>query len=350
MLSRTARSLYRLGFLIERTENIARILDVNRRMSVEHEAFSALDVWSPILEITHNRKGFEKRYGEICETNVVQLLLTDPENPYSVLACLRQTREIARSVRELISEEVWLHINLFYHEMERDLTKGNLHKWSDFSERIHMFANAFLGLAYNTMVRGDAWQFMRLGTALERARMTHRILRIKYHLLLPTPADVGSPLDLHQWQSLLRSVSGYEAYRRLYQAKIEPHRVFKLMLLNPGFPRSLHYSIREVSLSLREIGMQNENQYSLYQEVERFLDDLRGGAANSEIISLGLNEYLKGVSKRCEKIGRMIDVAFFDSITVTLTDEQSHRLTVQIPQQQQSCLEPVGNTFNALGA
>ncbi|OIO67443.1 MAG: alpha-E domain-containing protein [Zetaproteobacteria bacterium CG_4_9_14_3_um_filter_49_83] len=335
MLSRTARSLYRLGFLIERTENIARILDVNRRMSVEHEVFSELDVWSPILEITHNRQGFEARFGEICEASVVQLLLTDEENPYSVLACLRQTREIARSVRELISEEIWLHINLFYHEMERELTEGNLHTWGDFSERIHMFANAFLGLSYNTMVRGDAWQFMRLGTTLERARMTQRILQIKYHLLLPTADDVGSPLDLHQWQSLLRSVSGYEAYRRLYQAKIEPHRVYSLMLLNPGFPRSIHYSIREVSLALRELGMKNESQYTLYQEVERFLDDLRGGAASSEIIRLGLNKYLNGVSKRCARIDRMINIAFFDSITVTLTNDQSNRLTVQIPQQQQ---------------
>lgn len=335
MLSRTAYSLYKLGFLIERTENIARILDVNSRMSVEHEVFSELDVWSPILEITHNRKGFEKKFGEVCEASVVRLLLTDMENEYSVRACLLQAREIARSVRELISEEIWLHINLFFHEMEREFNRDDLHHWMDFSEKVHNFANAFHGLTYNTMVRGDAWQFMRLGFGLERARMTQRILQIKYHLLLPSAEDIGSPLDIHQWQALLRSVSGYEAYRRLYQARIEPAKVIKLLLLNPRFPRSLHFGIREVSLSLREIGMCNEDQYHLYRETEQFLDDLRGGAASEDILARGLHNYLHDVSLRCGELSIMIHAAFFDNVIINLSDHDAKMLGVQIPQQQQ---------------
>ncbi|EAU54179.1 alpha-E domain-containing protein [Mariprofundus ferrooxydans] len=335
MLSRTAHSLYQLGFLIERTENIARILDVNSRMSVEHEVFSELDVWSPILEITDNMDNFEEHYGEICEASVVRLLLADSDNPYSVRACLLNAREIARSVRELISEEIWLHINLFFHEMEREFSGGELRRWQHFSEKVHMFANAFHGMIYNTMVRGDAWQFMRLGFGLERARMIPRILQIKYHMLLPSPEAVGSPLDIHQWQALLRSVSGYEAYRRLYQARIEPAKVVNLLLLNPGFPRSLHFGIREVSLALREIGMYNEDQYRLYQHTERFLDDLRGGAASEDIIAMGLNDYLSTVNQRCKTLALMINKTFFDTITVTLTDQQSGSLTIQIPQQQQ---------------
>lgn len=336
MLSRTAQSIYQLGFLVERTENIARILDVNSRMSVEHEVFSELDVWSPVLEITHNREGFEEAYGEVNEANVVRLLLTDNQNPYSVRACVLQAREIARSVRELISEELWLHINLFFHQMEREFESNQLHNWLDFSEQVHMFANAFHGLAHNTMVRGDAWQFLRLGIVLERGRMTQRILQIKYHLLLPSAAAVGSPLDLHQWQALLRSVSGYEAYRRLYQARIDPAKVIKLMMLNPGFPRSLHYCISEASQALRAIGMSNEDQFLLYRAVEQFLDDLRGGAASEEIVASGLNEYLKAVSSRCRKLEQMIRIAFFDTVTFSLTDEQARILTVQIPQQQQN--------------
>lgn len=339
MLSRTARSLYRLGFLIERTENIARILDVNSRMSIEQEAFSDLDVWSPILEITHNRDGFEEHSGQVCESSVVRLLLADADNPYSVRACIMEAREIARTARELISEEVWLHINLFYLQMERDLGRGELHHWHDFSEQVHIFCNAFHGLTYNTMVRGDAWQFMRLGFALERAHMTQRILQIKYHLLLPSTQDVGSPLDLHQWQALLRSVSGYEAYRRLYQARIEPAKVVKLLLLNPGFPRSLHFGIREVSLALRAIGLHNESQYRLYHETERFLDDLRGGAASEDIIAMGLNEYLQSVNERCHQLSMQIHQAFFDTVTVSLSDDREHSFTIQINQQQQTALD-----------
>ncbi|MBF0281474.1 MAG: alpha-E domain-containing protein [Zetaproteobacteria bacterium] len=336
MLSRTAQTLYQLGFLIERTENIARILGVNSRMSVEQQVFSDLDVWSPVLEITHNREHFETNFGEVNEGNVVRLLLIDSHNPYSVRACVLQAREIARSVRELISEELWLHINLFYHDMEKEFASNQLHDWMAFIEKVHIFANAFHGLAHNTMVRGDAWQFMRLGYALERGRMTQRILQIKYHLLLPATADIGSPLDLHQWQALLRSVSGYEAYRRLYQARIEPSRVIKLLMLNPSFPRSLHYCIHEVFQALRAIGMSNEEQFTVYRFTEVFLDDLRGGAASEEIIAMGIQKYLsEEVSERCGKLDTMIRAGFFDSVTVNLTDDQAHLLRVQIPQQQQ---------------
>jgi len=336
MLSRAARSLYRLGFLIERTENIARILDVNSRMSVEQEVFSELDVWSPMLEITHNREGFEEQYGEVCAVNVVRLLLADTDNPYSVRACIIEAREIARTAREMLSEELWLHINRFYLQMEHELGSGDLHRWHDFSENVHLFCNAFHGLRQNTMVRGDAWQFMRMGIALERAQMTQRILQIKYHLLLPSTYDVGSPLDMHQWQALLRSVSGYEAYRRLYKAKIEPVKVIKLLLLNPGFPRSLHFGIREVSLALREIGMCNEDQYRLYRITEQFLDDLRGGAAGEDIIAMGLHHYLQSVDARCHMLGMQVHKAFFDTVTVSLEDDRERCFTIQINQQQQT--------------
>jgi len=332
MLSRIARNIYQLGQQIERAENIARILDVNRRMSLEQDYFSELDVWSPMLAITRSREAFDAVYPEPTEENVMAFLIADTSQPYSIASCLNHAREMARTVRERISEEMWLYLNRMY------LTNQGLGKEDmpdAFLGKMRQFCSAFHGLVENTMTHGVSWDFLRLGVGLERARMTTRILEIKYHLLLPNLDEVGKPLDYHQWQSLLRSVSGYEAYRRQYKARINPALVLRLLNLDPHFPRSVHFSIRQVVDALKGIGMVNAEQHQLLRETEVFLDDLRGGAALEQMQTSMLNDYLASVLQRCDRIDEMIDQAYFNSVTVTLTDARSNLISVQIPQQQQ---------------
>ena len=330
MLSRIARNIYELGQQIERAENIARILDVNRRMSLEQDYFSELDVWSPMLAITHAREAFDAKHDSVTRRRVMAFLISDTSHPYSIRACLNHAREMARTVREHISEEMWLSLNKMYH-----VITGRTDNSQAFLDEVRQFCNAFHGLVDNTMSHGETWQFLRLGVALERAFMTSRILEIKYHLLLPSPEEVGKPLDLHQWQALLRSVSGYEAYRRQYKARIDPTKVLRLLSLDPRFPRSLHFSIRQIADALKGIGTANETQYDLLMETESFLDDLRGGAARDELRSMLLKDYLESVQQRCEHISGLINEAFFNSVTVTVTDAHKGLLTMQIPQQQQ---------------
>ncbi len=333
MLSRIARNVYELGQQIERAENIARILDVNQRMSLEHHYFSELDVWSPMLAITHAREAFDASFDAVTQRNVIAFLMFERDQPYSIRACLHRAREQARTVREHISEEMWLYLNRMYNDIER---AGNLKNPNAFLDEVSQFCSAFHGLVENTMSHGETWYFLRLGVALERAQMTSRILEIKYHLLLPSPDEVGKPLDLHQWQALLRSVSGYEAYRRQYKARIEPTKVLRLLNLDPRFPRSVHFCIRRVAEALKGIGTANKAQYDLLLETETFLDDLRGGAAKNELQSMLLKDYLESVQQRCERIADMINEAFFNSVTITLSRPDQELLTVQIPQQQQA--------------
>ena len=330
MLSRIARNIYVLGQQIERAENIARVLDVNRRMSLEQGYFSELDVWSPILAITQSRVAFDAKHDAVTQRRVMAFLISDTSHPYSIRACLNQAREMARTVREHISEEMWLSLNKMYH-----VVIGNTDNSQAFLTDVRQFCNAFHGLVDNTMSHGETWHFLRLGVALERAYMTSRILEIKYHLLLPSTEEVGKPLDLHQWQALLRSVSAYEAYRRQYKARIDPAKVLRLLSLDPRFPRSLHFSIRQVAEALKGIGTANEEQYDLLMETEAFLDDLRGGASRDDLRSMLLKDYLESVQRRCDHIAGMINEAFFNSVTVTVTDARKGLLTMQIPQQQQ---------------
>lgn len=332
MLSRIARNIYALGQQIERAENIARILDVNQRMSLEHGYFSELDVWSPMLAITQAREAFDARFDDVTQRNVMAFLISERDQPYSIRACIDHAREQARTVREHISEEMWLYLNRMYNGIER---AGKLNNPKAFLDEVSQFCSAFHGLVDNTMNHGETWHFLRLGVALERAQMTTRILEIKYHLLLPSADEVGKPLDLHQWQALLRSVSGYEAYRRQYKARIEPAKVLRLLNLDPRFPRSVHFCIRQMVEALKGIGTANQAQYDLLMATETFLDDLRGGAAKNELQSMLLKDYLESVQSRCRHIAAMIDEAFFNSVTVTFNGPNQDLMTVQIPQQQQ---------------
>ncbi|HKI61168.1 MAG TPA: alpha-E domain-containing protein [Mariprofundaceae bacterium] len=332
MLSRIAHNIYELGRQIERAENIARILDVNRRMSLEQSYFSELDVWSPMLAITQSREAFDERFEEVTEHNVMEFLISDSENTYSIRACLNHAREMARTIRERISEEMWLYLNKMYLDIQSD---GRTDDHIAFLDDFRQFCSAFHGLVDNTMSHGESWNFLRLGVSLERAHMTTSILEIKYFLLLPNVEEVGRPLDHHQWQALLRSVSGYEAYRRQFRARIDPAKVLRLLTLDPSFPRSIHYSIYQVTDALKGIGTVNRDQYKLMRETEYFLDDLRGGAAEEDLNSMELKEYLESVEERCNIISELINKAFFNSITVTITDANKVLHSLQMPQQQQ---------------
>lgn len=330
MLSRIARNLFELGQQIERTENIARLLEVNEKMTIQGESGPEIDIWSPILAATHTAEAYHQQYEEVTRGRVLNYLLWDDTHHYSVVSCLTRARQLARTVRERISEEMWYLLNSAYHDFHK---LRNIREQQVFNWKIQRFCNSFYGLANNTMVHGQSWHFLQLGVALERALMSCSILEMKYHILLPHADDVGKPVDLHQWQGLLRSVSGYEAYRRLYLARIEPANVINLLLINVRFPRSVNYCIQQAHASLKGIGMYSEEQFRLFMRVEEFLEDLREGIDGKSILASGLLEFLQGIQERIETLIGLTHQAYFNSITVNVLDENQRRLAIQIPQQ-----------------
>jgi len=336
MLSRVAYSMYQLGQHIERAENVTRILDVNYRMGFEVEYFSELDVWLPILAITRSRDLFESIYVEVNEENIYDFLLLSEKNPDSVLSRLHAAREAARSMREHISEEMWDHLN----QSHLELTNININQVTNvgsyaFKQRIQTICNTFHGLAAHTMVHGKAWKFLHIGIFLERALMSSRILEIKYHIVLPDLEEVGRPLDIHQWQALLRSVSGYEAYRRMYKAKIVPAKVINLILFNPDFPRSMHFCMEQVTRHLQSLGESNPGQHHVYTQAESFLNELRNETNGETIVREGLQQHLHKMQQQCLDLQQQIIANYFDLLVVM--DEQGRELSLgsQMQQQQQ---------------
>lgn len=255
MLSRTANHLYWMARYIERAENMARILDVTSNMAmVPNAALSEAALWQPALEISGNADDFKERFSDYTASNVIHFLAMDSENPSSIYSALYSARENARAVRVAMTSETWENINALWLEFSqfegKDLAVDGLREFCDWVKaRSHLFR----GVSFGTMLRDDAFQFLRLGTFIERADNTARLLDVKYHLLLPKEEEVGGGVDYYEWSAVLRSVSAFQAYQKVFNDTIQPWRVAELLVLRKDMPRSLHACFTEITVILETL-------------------------------------------------------------------------------------------------
>jgi uncharacterized alpha-E superfamily protein len=293
MLSRTAENLFWMARHIERAENTARILDVAHRSSLlplDMEGTEAY-LWYAPLNITGCAFGYEKKYGLARADAVTHYLALDADNPSSIFNCLRQARENARSVRGAITSEMWEAINATWLEVNRLSWQMTDEKYPEFFDWVKNHSHLFRGVTLGTILKDIALSFIRLGTFLERADNTARILDVKYHILLPSVSDVGGAADYYQWGSLLKSVSAFEAYRKIYRDVISPMRVAELLVLRDDMPRSLHACLNEVETALTHING------SSGREARRLAGELHANlhfGRIEDVFSQGLHEYLTG--------------------------------------------------------
>ena len=309
MLSRVASSLYWMSRYVERAENTARVLDVTWRMSLLVKEPSLQDQeWFAPLNISGTLFPFAGRHSEVCAREVLHYMALDPENPSSIYACARQARENARSVRGSITSEMWEVLNSTWLEMQQmDEEKMEARGVSGFFDWVKERSHLFRGVTFGTMHRDDAYEFARLGTHVERADSTARILDVKYHVLLPSVKDVGGAVDYYQWSALLRSVSGFESYRKIYSDVITPRRVAELLILRQDMPRSLHSCMNFIHETLETLCDDNT------REVERASGELHARlhyARTEDIIKFGLHEYLMEFVDRISALGAEINRAF----------------------------------------
>src|SRR6266446_3896706 len=205
MLSRVAESIYWMSRYVERAENVARFIDVNLQLMLDSSFGQLEQQWKPLVSTTGDNEAFEKRYGEASQPNVIRFLTFDAENPNSILSCLRTARENARTVREIISSEMWLQLNKFFLMVTSAATDGEyLNSHLEFFAEVKNASHLFTGITDATMTHGEAWHFSHLGRMLERADKTSRILDVKYYIILRSTSDVGTPFDGSQWSSRLR--------------------------------------------------------------------------------------------------------------------------------------------------
>ncbi len=318
MLSRTADHLYWMARYIERAENMARVLDVTYNMSlVPNAAESEAALWVTALEISGNVEAYERDYfkyedDEYTAAGVIHYLAMDSNNPSSIYNSLRSARENAHAVRVTMTSETWENINSLWLEfsqfIDQDLAKTGLREFCDWVKaRSHLFR----GVCFGTMLRDDAFSFVRLGTFIERADNTARLLDVKYHLLLPEQEEIGGAVDYYEWSAILRSVSAFQAYQKIYSDTIEPWRVAELLVLRRDMPRSLHACFDEITLILEQLsGARQTECKRLAGELHA---KLRFGKMRS-IFQHGLHEFLEDFVQANNKLGTEIHKTFFSIV------------------------------------
>ena len=339
MLSRTADSLYWMARYTERAENMARLLDVSHRMSLQKRGGSGY--WGAVLGITGLEAAYKEKYAakhaeehaekqaeqhtdqhaEQHATNdstsqdvinpgdVLRFVGADFSNPSSILSCLRSARENCHAVRGTVTSEVWETINttwlearemaarLMHSDAAGELNGSDLTK---FFEWVKFRSHLSRGVTVGTMLQDEAFHFIRLGTFLERADNTARLLDVKYDELAPK-ADEGS--EYYEWGALLRSVSGFEIYRKVYRDVITPNRVAELLILREDMPRSLHACMKEVHQILGQVG--NARSSETQRRAGDAYSRIHYGEID-EILAVGLHDYLTGFLERTADLGNRI--------------------------------------------
>ncbi|MGC4192494.1 MAG: alpha-E domain-containing protein [Thermomicrobiales bacterium] len=359
MLSRIAEAMYWIGRYVERAEDTARITDVNYHHTLGMGVSTTDDLrrqrqWESLIAIVGDQQRFADAYGVASEQTVPPYLIFDAGNPNSVISCVARAREQAGALRHQIASEMWEALNRFHLELQQRRFVGeqpfSSHTTAHtFYRSVIEFSHLFQGVTDSTMPREEGWHFLQAGKFLERAEKTARALDVKVRLLMtealmaeqgdwtgltvPAPAvaqyvalqDV--PGDPHQWLAVLRSMSAYEAYHKLYRSAVRPRSVIEMLAFSPVFPRSIRFSIGEVQGALSAIAASRVAESSSFgdiatvrlasyrvAEAERavgWLDSQLAFANIDEVLSAGLHPYLLDLERRCYQIGEHIQRQYF---------------------------------------
>lgn len=294
MLSRVAYNIYWAARYLERAENVARFLAVNQDLSLDQHSGDETGLWAPLIQTTGDHELYAERYGEVGRDDVLHFLAYDREYANSIISSLWMARENARAVRNVITRELWLCINGLYLEVKELAGRGDVEDNAilSFSDTVKMGCMTVQGVKAATMSRDEIWHWWRIGTMLERADKTSRILDVKYFMLLPSPQHVGSNFDHVQWLSLLDSASAAQMFRQAGK-RMTPPDIAGYLILDQRFPRAIAHAIAEADESLHAITGTPRGQFA--NEAERTLGRFRAELCYADIdviIEAGLHEYL----------------------------------------------------------
>jgi uncharacterized alpha-E superfamily protein len=312
MLSRIADSMYWMARYLERVGETARLLEINLLYLLEaEEDMSEETKWMPLLNISSAASLYAAVHpdGAITTPRILQFVCSGRNNSNSIRNCLRICRENARVARDRISKEMWEAVNEGWLFLE-DRLKGSPtpERAGGLLGELRDHVSLINGLATDTMMRGEAYSFFRLGSCVERTDMTARILDVKYHLILPEVSMVGSALDYYQWAALLKSLSGFEAFRRRYHTGFLPLNVVGFVLFEPDFPRSAVFSVRWMRTALNTIGLEGKNGTAA---AFASLCDLVDGCSAEAVFSEGLHGYLTGLLDGLARFHSALSEEFF---------------------------------------
>jgi uncharacterized alpha-E superfamily protein len=308
MLSRTAASLYWMGRYVERAEFTARLIEATLRLDALSPRPAGEAAWESALRVTACEGRYAETGGKIEPQAVASYLTLSPDNPGSIRACLDTARDNAKSVRTALTRDAWEAINRAWLSLRNLATTGTYQETLALTAMIRAETRGFEG-ALQRMLRNEAYHFVGLGAAIERADNTARLIDVKYHLLLPEGEQVGGVIDRDQWTTILHTVSANTAYRWLYREGLKPWLVADMLILRSEVPRSLSGATDEAVQHLAYVGRKIGRQGEADRLARRRQTTLSRTNIDT-VFAQGLHEYLEAFVIENAQLDRAIAAQF----------------------------------------
>lgn len=309
MLGKTANGLFWLFRNIERTENTARLVDTGLRIALTRSSGDE-EEWVSVLATAGALSSYKLTHDAVSGDGVVDFLLRDKSNPSSVIAVLERVRNNARTVRTALTREVWETVNEAWMELDAALKPTiKPRELPALLETIRQQSARMRGALHGTMLRNDMYNFCRLGTFVERADATARILDVKYYVLLPSVSYVGSSLDNVQWESILRSVSAHRSYRWAYDDDYQAATIADFMILNSRMPRSLAFCYNKIVSNLGYLESDYDARHACHDHADAIRARLKGKVVE-DIFDQGLHQFIRDFVRDNNRLGLLIDEAY----------------------------------------
>lgn len=306
MLGKTAGGLYWMFRCLERSENTARLIEAGFRIALTRSSDTASD-WKSVVTTAGVRPAYDAIYDEYTAENVVDYLIRDPSNPSSVMSSVQSARTNARMVRTALTTEVWEAVNENWMGM-KDALKAPIRdtELPALLGEIRRHSALVRGALHGTMLRNDIYDFAQIGTAIERADNTARIIDVKYFTLLPAASFVGSPLDNVQWETVLRSVSAHRSFRWLGEGEMTSSGIAAFLILDTRFPRSLYFSSSLAAENLSYLEKDYGLRMPCHDLIDAQLTELREHTIGS-IFDTGLHQFINNFIRTNNAIGAQIE-------------------------------------------
>ncbi len=329
MLSRVAENLFWIGRYVERAENIARLVDAARRMTaLPSEANAGSNEWASVLIAAGAHEVFGDALGRVDSGAAIHRLIFDTTNPSSVRSTLITARENSRSIRFAVTQEVWEALNSAWAEM-RSLKPehGDGSGLSDIIDWVKQKSAIIQGAITGTLMRGDGYDFINVGIAIERIDSTARLLDVKYHVLLPSASDIGSGADHYQWLSLLQAAAAQRAYFAETKSDISAKGVAEFLILNPRFPRAILFNLNRAVVTLSSLESFYGHKSLCHDAISDFADKTESRSID-DILQFGLHEFLTDIIRQNYEIANLLGQAYGFAPVVSqddLADDKSEQ-------------------------
>jgi len=309
MLGKAANGLFWMYRYLERAENTSRLIETGQRIALTRMGASD-DEWRSVLLTAGVYEGFQDQYDELTKDAAIDWMLRSKDNPSSVLMSVMSARQNARMVRTSLTHDVWESMNASYMRttdmLKRKVPDRDLSKVLG---AIRQGGALVKGMTQGTMMRNDVFDFARIGTFLERADNTARILDVKYYVLLPSVRAVGSSMDNVQWETILSSVSARGGFRMEYGSQIDPRDIVQFLILDGRMPRSLAFCIGKLRDNLGYLAMNYDTKPPSVDMVHEIEATCLGRTVD-EIFDQGLHEYIQTILSRLRALGQQIQVDY----------------------------------------